>query len=254
MFKKIFFVFLIGTGMPISVLAQTNCSQNTSDSSCISNNIQSNINSNPTPSNAPIFQSCSNSSNQDSTCFSNLPPPPTDVTPNNNNSTSYTKNCKDPDVDSTCFQANILQYPIGNYNSLPICSNTNPGYYQNPNPPGGCLYNPPPNCIGNGVTPATWNNISKSWSTCGYIAPPQCPNGQNQVSAPYWDTLTYTWQGLNCAAPITNVYVCRKLRHPFWCGVGGHCYHWITSCGYVSPNNICVVNPTYSSYWMQCIP
>jgi hypothetical protein len=256
MLKKIvLFSFLIVL-LNSSAFAQTTCATNSSDSSCINTasttSPPNNISTNP---NAPIVNNCTTATNQDSTCLANPQVQnSTNQTVINDNSNTYTKNCKNPDVDSTCFQANILQYQTSPYHSLPVCNNTSPGYYQNPQPPGGCLYKPQPTCIGNGVTPSTWNSISDSWSTCGYIAPPQCPNGQNQTSAPYWDTLSDTWQGLGCTTPPSLVYVCIEKRHPFWCGVGGNCVHWVKVCSYVSSSNVCVSNPNYSNYWFRCVP
>ena len=98
--------------------------------------------------------------------------------------------CTNGQADSTCISATPMTYNntsntpntpqtynstrnITNTPQLQQCTNSSSGYYQNTQPPGGCLYK----------------------------APPQCPAGQTQTSAPYWDTLNDTWNGLQCQNP-----------------------------------------------------
>lgn len=98
--------------------------------------------------------------------------------------------CTNGQADSTCISATPMTYNntsntpntpqtynstsnITNTSQIQQCTNSSAGYYQNTQSPGGCLYK----------------------------APPQCSAGQTQTSAPYWDTLNDTWNGLQCQNP-----------------------------------------------------
>ena len=75
--------------------------------------------------------------------------------------------------DSTCVPA--LSAP---WQTAPTCSN-GPGWTT--------------------VAAAQWQGAYYSAPACNYQAPPTCPNGFNQTSAPSWNGSS--WVGLGCAAP-----------------------------------------------------
>jgi hypothetical protein len=56
------------------------------------------------------------------------------------------------------------------------------------------------------ITDRFGTTVYGNWTQVNFLctaipAPPSCPTGQTQTSAPYWDSSTNQWLGLQCQAP-----------------------------------------------------